>query len=512
MILRKPYAFLIKYFQQIHLVLIALCSFLFYKSITLQTFVRNFIATESYDASLESVHHYTNFWTYFCFIALFLIVLILMTLLRYKKKPWKIYLLIFLEYFLLLCVFLYISSFFDQYDAYSLMTSIMAGRDLLFLVTLPQYLVFVIFAVRFLGLDLKKFGFKQDDEYLDIKEEDREEFELNLTFDKENVVRRIKKFFRHVKYVYLEHRFLSNLLITLFVLGISLYCFYYFGVVLKVYHEGDKVAANHYEIEVLNSYLTQNDSNGDSILGQDDSSFVVVDLKVTNLGSDRVLNLDRFHLLNHNESFQHTTQYYASFVDLGSSYSGKTLVSSSSVRFLLVYQVKTDLEKDNYILYYQDVDDNLSLKKIQLSIRDVREIAVAQEYSLKEEAVFPTEDNLTITSSSLADFAVYSTYRCDDQGCSMREESVSLAPNKILTLTFISDTLDGNRFIDFLQRYAKMKYRNIENQEVIMDVSNALSRDYYGNRAYLRVPSDVSAEGISLIFTFRDKQYIYHLQ
>ena len=110
-ILRKPYAFLIKYFQVIHLVLLVLCSVLFYQSITLQNFVRDFISTESYNASLESVHRYVNFTSYVAFFLLFAILFVLMILLRYKKKPWKIYLFIFFFICIIYNLFLFYISF-----------------------------------------------------------------------------------------------------------------------------------------------------------------------------------------------------------------------------------------------------------------------------------------------------------------------------------------------------------------------------------------------------------------
>lgn len=511
-ILRKPYAFLIKYFQVIHLVLLVLCSVLFYQSITLQNFVRDFISTESYNASLESVHRYVNFTSYVAFFLLFAILFVLMILLRYKKKPWKIYLFIFFAYIFLFIVFLYISSFFDRYDVTSSMTTIMAGRDLLFLATLPQYLVFVVFAIRLLGLDLKQFGFKKDEEYLDVKEEDREEFEVNISFDKESIVRKIKSFFRQVKYVYVEHRFLCNSLIIALVLGISLYCVYYFAYVLKVYREGDAFTANSYQIEVQHSYLTNTDTNGD-LITSGDRAYLVVDVSVKNVGSARTLNLDRFHLMNRSEAFSQVTNQYAAFADLGNSYSGRKLEHNDSVRFLLVYPVSTSLDAKHYILYYQDVDKNLSIKKIQLNVDDVLEIKNKEEYSLSNEVIFPTGDNLAILSASIVNSATYSTYRCDDVGCSIRQEVISVPDRQILELTYISDSFEGKTFVDFLQRYAKMKYRNIENKEVTVDITSAVKRDYYGNRAFLTLPNDIASDSsLDLVFVFRDQQYIYHLQ
>ena len=61
MVFRKPYAFLIQYFQRIHLFLLGLCFYLFYKTTALRTFVSEFIRTESYNQDLESIKHYVGF-------------------------------------------------------------------------------------------------------------------------------------------------------------------------------------------------------------------------------------------------------------------------------------------------------------------------------------------------------------------------------------------------------------------------------------------------------------------
>ena len=77
----------------------------------------------------------------------------------------------------------------------------MAFRDLLTIIYFIEYTVFILFGLRALGIDLKQFGFKNDEEYLSIKEEDREEFEVNIEFDKDKIVRNIKKLLRNIRYV-----------------------------------------------------------------------------------------------------------------------------------------------------------------------------------------------------------------------------------------------------------------------------------------------------------------------
>ena len=223
MILRKPYAILIQYFQRIHLLLILCSAYIFYKMLTLRNFVADFLNTESYNAYYEPISDYINPLLFISIIAVIIISVVLIILLRYKKKPWKIYLIPILEYVFMLIVLLYVRSYFIGYNELSTITPIMAGRDLLNIVYLPQYVIFIIFGIRLLGIDLKKFGFKEDEEYLDIKEEDREEFEVNFEFDKDKITRNIKKFIRNVRYVYYEHRLVCNTIIIILCVSITGY-------------------------------------------------------------------------------------------------------------------------------------------------------------------------------------------------------------------------------------------------------------------------------------------------
>ena len=163
MILRKPYALLIQYFQRIHLLLILLSAYIFYKLMSLRSFVADFLNTESYNAYYEPITDHINWLMIISIIVIDVISVILIILLHYKKKPWKVYLFSIAEYNLMLGVLLYIRSYFNGYNELSTITSIMAGRDLLNIVYFPQYIIFIIFGIRFLGIDLKKFGFKDDD-------------------------------------------------------------------------------------------------------------------------------------------------------------------------------------------------------------------------------------------------------------------------------------------------------------------------------------------------------------
>ena len=87
MIIRKPYAFLIKHFKKIHLILLVLSAFVYYKNLQLSSFVTEFMSLGTYDSYNEPI---TRFVTGFAIISMLLISvgsIMLILLLRHKKKP-----------------------------------------------------------------------------------------------------------------------------------------------------------------------------------------------------------------------------------------------------------------------------------------------------------------------------------------------------------------------------------------------------------------------------------------
>ena len=58
MILRKPYAFLIKNFKKINIILLALVIFILWKNLSLYSFVKDYIQTGIYNTKFDSINNY----------------------------------------------------------------------------------------------------------------------------------------------------------------------------------------------------------------------------------------------------------------------------------------------------------------------------------------------------------------------------------------------------------------------------------------------------------------------
>ena len=98
MIIRKPYAFLIKNFKKLHIFLLLLSLFVAYKLINVSSFINEFMNLGIYDAFNEPISKHISFLLSLSILLLIVGSISILLLLRHKKKPWKIYLVPFFEY------------------------------------------------------------------------------------------------------------------------------------------------------------------------------------------------------------------------------------------------------------------------------------------------------------------------------------------------------------------------------------------------------------------------------
>ena len=93
MILRRPYAFLVKHFKIIHTILLLGSMFLIYKTYNLVTFFGSYIRDNAVVNGVNNLS--TKYVTYPMIIVTLILILMngtIIYLLRYKNKPIKLYL------------------------------------------------------------------------------------------------------------------------------------------------------------------------------------------------------------------------------------------------------------------------------------------------------------------------------------------------------------------------------------------------------------------------------------
>ena len=202
MILRKPYAFLIKNFKKINIILLILTIFIYIRNLSAYGFVRDYVNSAIYNELIDSIDNYINILSILPLVLTMASSAILVYLLRYKNKPYFTYVFILIANLYTLIIFFYTAHYFTYNTNIFDVAAVRIVRDLLFISTLPYYLIMVFLTIRSIGLDLKKFGFNEDKEIAEISEEDREEVEVEFNINRDYYIRKIKGLFRHFKYFF----------------------------------------------------------------------------------------------------------------------------------------------------------------------------------------------------------------------------------------------------------------------------------------------------------------------
>ena len=519
MIFRKPYAFIIKNFKKIHIVLFLLCLFLIYKTTQLNSFIKEFITYVSYDPYLEPITKYTSFFFYIIAIIVIVISAVLLSLFRRKKKPWILYIIPVFTYVILIVMFLSVQKYFVAYEGGTATATARMFRDFLNLVIIPQYVTLGILLIRILGIDLNKFSFGNDDEFLQLNQDDREEVEVNIEFDKHSIIRQYKKAIRHIKYFYEEHRFLSNCLIVVLSILIIFRIGSYF-ISHKSVTENKVLSANGYSIKINESYITDKDKMGNIL--EENSKFVVLNLTVKNNANKREMNMQNFHLINGNNDYTYSNSTYSkSFTDIGKEYDLRDFEAGEERTFALIFKVSKKLTKDNFVLYYQQYKNynNVYLRKLKINLKDVSTITKSPSKNVGEKLIvtYPNgkKKDMTYESVNVKDTTTFNTESCDDDfNCSIISESLSLTNKKILEISFSSSSFEGEELIDFSTNYGKIKYVDNENITRELKIKDATeNREYLGKYLYIEIPPNLEqAKSIEIIYTLRNRQYSYKIR
>ena len=91
MVLRKPYAFLIKHFRMIHILLGIFMSFLLYKTYAVYKFFNTYLAESKFNVLENISSKYITISMFFSIIIIIGITVVVLWLMNFKKKPVKYY-------------------------------------------------------------------------------------------------------------------------------------------------------------------------------------------------------------------------------------------------------------------------------------------------------------------------------------------------------------------------------------------------------------------------------------
>ena len=504
MILRKPYAFLIKKFKLIHLILTFLSIYLLIKTNNLLGYFNNFIdGTVSKIEAIEYISN-THILVILLSIAICLVVLILM---KHKKKPFALYLILISIYLAIGLIISITNNGLNEIYFGSLETkTLLLYRDILRILIIIQFISLCFIIVRALGFDIKKFNFANDLEDLNIELTDDEEVELTL--GSTNTIRRkINRKTREFKYYYVENKLFINVIIIVIIFFSLSGLFVSKEVINKVYNEQETFTTDNFNITVLNSYISNKSSDNKKITDTN-TSFVIIKLNITPKSNNQEFNVGKLILNIGKNSYASKTLYANKFKDLGYSYNGKKI--SSSTDYIFIYNVENEYLNDKMTLIYNND------KEVKLNPLNLDEISETSIYNLTEEINLSTSlfktGTFKINSFEINDKFNY-IYEYEVSGQVYESNIIIKSTNNTILYLNITSSLPSNLDnYSLLSEYATIKYK-IEDKEYQSTSNDNKTPGNYKEGLYINVDKNIEqAEKIWIDIKIRNKQYIYNLK
>lgn len=504
MILRKPYAFLIRKFKIIHL-LITLCSiYLISKISSLLNYYNSFIGGTV--GKLEAGKYFGSFYIFVVIIAIVICLVILM-LMKYKNKSYLFYI-IMIGYFFVsgLLINYSLDGLYQIYFSSLDIKTLLLHRDIIKIFNFIQYFFLVMPLIRGLGFDIKKFNFVDD--LVELNEDVTDNEEVELTLDGlEGYNRKFNRRIREFKYYYLENKFIINIIIGVILL-ISIG-----GYVLDkkifnpIYNTNDTFSFDNFTFKVLDTYVTNIDYDNQKVL-DDDNSLVLVKMNVTSDSNNIKINTGNIILKMGDVGYSTVIASSKRFKDLGSVYSSQIIKEDST--YLFPYKVPNDKLKEEMKLVFRN-EKKVNLSPVYLDeLEDVKNYKLGDKLDLSD--TIYGSGYFNIKSYEVKDSFKHSyKYEVLDQSY---DGSITIfsSNNIIMNLVMDSEFTDNYDKFSFLKKYAKLNY-TIDDKSYTSRVFENKTPGSYKDGLYLSVSKKIGeASAIWFDIVVRNKHYVYKLK
>lgn len=530
MIIKKPYAFLIKKFRWIHGILFAMLVFLAIKSINIYTFFSDYATNHYYVMSSMLASEYIDLTLFVVTILAVLVSALIYFILSLKNKDRKTYVFLCLYYIILFVYFIYMLSIFQNLQSKSLgIETVRAIRDISVIVSLPQIVFLFIICGRTLGFNLKQFDFKKDLEEMQIDTKDYEEVEVEFGKNNYKTARFLRKTLRLTKYFILENKFIVTVLASIIVLATSLAIFVNIKIYNVSYNENVEILANNVYYTVMSSYVTDKDIN-DNVITKD-KKYVLIKIKANNKTTTNYnLYRETFRLELNNTMLIPTFGLDNKFIDVGKTYSPFEIKSGETKEFIIVFELDNSVNQSEFILKIKNYDYG-NFTTLESEYKDInvvpKYIDHDEDYGklylpirLNLEETMLGKTNIVLNSYEIATtFKEKYEYCIEENNCMINTYIVkpistgkgNLSVLKLRGTLDLDEDLYMNKYItnlgDLLSYFGKISYRYRGKYKTasISKIPTKLKTDEY---SYVEVPSELAeANKIEIILTIRGIKY-----
>lgn len=472
MILRKPYAFLIKHFKLIHLVMCAVLVYIVYKCNDMHYYFAQYINAGYYIKIGDVVGEYINIYLYICLFIILFLDLTILILLHIKEKNNFIYTVIFVVYIVItgLVINGHINLLNMQLEVIDF-RKVRLFKDMLFVSIFIQYAAIIFTLIRGLGFNVKKFNFDEELEQLNISSSDNAEFEFTVDLNTNSFARKLRSKRRHMRYFFVEHKNIFIILGIIVIIFSSFVAFVNIGTKGFSYKENVTIKINDNTIVVNGSYIVNKDYSGNII--DKNNSYLVVNFDIKNNGSEsNSLDYDKFSLIIGDDIYYPIETGENNFFDFGEYYNGVKLKKDSVRNYILVFKIPNNNIDNKYTFRYsalQTKNDKTVNKDFNIKLSPISKW-VEQEITTKKMG-----EELNLHSTILGDTKIkINNYDMEQSYDVAYRYCISNICDDLVTSIFPSDLMQDTKTI--LKLDLSIDYDNKITSNNIKNKSNLISK------------------------------------
>ncbi len=531
MILRKPYAFIIKHFRLIHLIILACLAYSIYNISSLSGFINTLITSRIYTYAGADIYINKSIYTYlFVAGALSGVVYWLLT---QKKKPTNLYLGLIIYSVGSLAAYMYIYNILGKMITEEVTVDTLSFlRDLLVLVRFPGYVFLAFCFIRGIGFNLKQFNFSKDIAELKIAEKDSEEFELMVGQNNYKYERFARRTIRETKYYIKENAVALTiigllLLIVLVILGIR-----YYNQYLKRLKAQQVSTINGITYVVNKAYITTEDFNGRKI--KPGSKFVVIDMSFNNTtNEEKVLDFERIKLNYKQLVWTGTLVYNDRFIDMGQPYVENTRIPSANMlNKYIVFEIPESTNTTDFTLRVEYSVSNKKKKVISNYIKfqvacinadvDDDTMDMTLDQTMAPDVLNENRFQLKIKGYGIQE-NFNTKYVICDKALKCKKYNTLITANNVDSKTMMVLDVEGNIYEDskftktfdtfskVVENYATITY--VENNREYTEPVEMVRTGEAEGKVFLLIDRRViKATSIKLTFRFRNTTYNINLK
>lgn len=526
MILRKPYAFLIKHFRFIHLLMLVVLTLINIHFSDLYSLFSDLQKTSTYIYATATTYISSNIIIFI--ISGSILTWIIYWLFKEKNKPNKFYLFMLVFYLITFGFNIFINSTLKTMVDVSVGSErVMLCKDFAFMIKYSSYIFMAYALISAIGFNIKQFNFSKDIAELNIADEDSAEFEILIGKNNYKYARLFRRSKRELKYYFLENKIAILSVIGIIVVAFSIVGFYYYNTFIKKIGKDESTTVNGITYTIRNSYITSLDYNGNLV--KKGYKFVIVDMSFYNSNIvAKSLDLTKIKLRNGELEYYPTTAYNSYFYDLGYPYNNKDIIDkyseyNASLTFILP---ETTTSKKFTLLVEKGVESNIMGIFADYQEFDVKPIILDKNYetgNIELNQEFATDVvgqntfDITFKGYMMKDTYDSKYIRCSNlDKCDTYSKIVSTESYSTNTMLIVDYDLKlgtnnylARKFKDvnkFLSKIIYLKYNTYGTE--YMDKINVIKNSDIDNKLFINVERKINkADNIMLVLKLRTGEY-----